>query len=259
MTSHTLSQPAQERIDQYHHFTLGNTSCPVLYFNNKTQGARAALAVYVGKGTPQDISQELTTILFKRKISLDALTPEQAQRLMYEEHIGIDCSGFVYHVLDAESIARGFGHIHTHLSFSHRRGIFGRIATYMHPEKNASVAVFADDANSSVVAIHDVAPGDIITMTGNMNAPERDHILLIHAVESDESGSPLRIHYSHSVAYPEDGLYDTGVRQGTISFDTSHTPLLEATWTESRPAQVPNRTLLKATSSKTEIRRIHWK
>ena len=37
--------------------------------------------------------------------------------------------------------------------------------------------------------------------------------------------------YIHSIAYPEDGLYNTGVRRGTITFRKKQ-PILEAVWSE---------------------------
>jgi hypothetical protein len=259
MITHSLSKNALERIDQYLNLRIGHVSCPVLYFNNKTTGTRAALASHVGKGTPEDISHELTTILFKQKISLDTLSVELLRKTMLEHHIGIDCSGFVYHVLDTESISSGHGRLHRHLTFKNRTNIFRTIAIFMHPEKNTSVAILADNSNSSIIPLQNIRPGDLVVMTDNTEAPERDHILIIHRVDYDESSSRRILYYSHSVAYPEDGLYGTGVRQGTIDLATPQDTLFEATWIEDSPDNIPNRTFLKARSSKTEIRRIHWK
>ncbi len=258
MTTSTLSPQTLECIDRYLNMTIGSATTPVLYFNNKTTGRRGALAVHVGKGTPDDISQEVITILFKKKIPVDTLTSESLRMIMSEHHIGIDCSGFVYQTLNVESISRGQGSLRTHLSFKNR-GLLGSLSARMHPEKNASVIVFADDTNSLPVTLADVLPGDLIVMIGTSQAADRDHILLIHRIDYDESSRPSRLHYSHSVAHPEDGLYGTGVRQGTIDLSPLHSSLLDASWQENGLTGDTNRTLLKARSSQTSIRRIHWK
>ena len=244
----TLSAEALVILDHYLHFKVGTATCSVPYFNNKTIGSRGALAVHVGKGSPLELSHEVRDMLFKNKIAAESLTDETLKKLLVENNLGIDCSGFVYHILNTESISTGKDPLKKSLIFTQARGLFGKMNAALHPAKNSGVLTFADDVNSSIIPITKVTPGDIVTLVGNSGEGERDHILLVHEVMTENS-QPKTISYSHSVAYPEDGLYSTGVRQGSITISDPSAPLLSAQWNEQH---IFNR----AQKSKTELRRL---
>ena len=75
----------------------------------------------------------------------------------------------------------------------------------------------------------------------------------MHRVDYQDSvpqiSKPVAIYYTHAVAYPEDGLYGTGVRQGKIELTNASKNILEAQWSE-------NQMLERAKKSKMEIRRV---
>jgi len=244
----TVSPETLAILDHYLHFKIGHATCTIPYFNNKTVGTRGALAVHVGKGSPLEITHEIRDILFKNKISTEAITDETLKKMLIEHNLGIDCSGFVYHLLNTEMIATGHAPIKKYISFIQARGLFGKMNAVLHPAKATGVLTLADNVNSHIVALADIAPGDFITLVGNSGEGERDHILLIHEVISENSKTKT-IHYSHSVAYPEDGLYGTGVRQGRIDTLDSSGSILSAQWSEQL---IFNR----AQKSHTEIRRL---
>jgi hypothetical protein len=89
------------------------------------------------------------------------------------------------------------------------------------------------------------------------DSKERDHILLVCEVEYENS-IPKKIHYSHSVAYPEDGLYGTGVRNGYIEITNPDLPITEADWVEEKKQGYANLLFVRANKSKTEVRRLKW-
>lgn len=244
----TLSAEALVICNHYLHFTVGTATCSVPYFNNKKIGSRGALAVHVGKGSPLEISHEVRDMLFKNKTSAAALTDETLKKILVENNLGIDCSGFVYHILNTEGISTGKGSLKKRIIFTQAQGLFGKMNAALHPAKNSGVLTFADDINSSIIPIAEVIPGDFITLVGNSGEGERDHILVVHEVRMENS-KPHTISYSHSVAYPEDGLYGTGVRQGTIEISDPSTSLLTARWSEQHIFD-------RAHRSKTELRRL---
>mgnify|MGYP000022013899 CR=1 FL=1 len=246
--TNTLSPETLVLLNHYLHFKIGTAHCSVPYVNNKTVGARGALAVHVGKGSPLELTHEIRDMLFKHKISADTLTNETLKKMLVEHNLGIDCSGFVYHLLNTEMIATGRTPLKKHISFIQARGLFGKMNAVLHPAKATGVLTLVDNVNSHIVALADVAPGDFITLVDNSGEGERDHILLIHEVISENSKTKM-IHYSHSVAYPEDGLYGTGVRQGRIDTLDSSGSILSAQWSEQL---IFNR----AQKSHTEIRRL---
>jgi hypothetical protein len=136
----------------------------------------------------------------------------------------------------------------------------------MRPIENANVATFAHIKNTMPIALKDVAPGDIITMVssdeiknaaGRSILDNRDHILVVHQVEY-QNFIPTTIHYSHSIAWPTDGEYGHGVRQGIIEVYHADKPITEQDWTENGKIGDENYTFVRAKKSKTDIRRFPW-
>jgi hypothetical protein len=266
MNTKTITSRALSIIDQYLHFKVGPAVCSVPYFNNRTVKARGTLRAYVGKGSPQDIYDEVHALLIKTHIPMDKLTDESLKRLLADQNIGIDCSGFAYYVLNAESRELGRGTIDKHISFVNCHGLLGKMRCALRPVENCDVATLAHDRNSSIVRIQDIIPGDMITMTtidtgddqrSGAISPEneRNHILIIHQVEYQNS-IPVKIHYSHAVAYPEDGVYGTGIKQGTIEITDINKPITESIWIENDQRGELNRIFVRAKKLKTKVRRV---
>lgn len=257
MNTKTLSNRALSVIDQYLNFKVGTAVCSVPYFNNRTVKARAALAVNVGKGSPKEIFEEVQSLLVKAHTIIDAVTPESLKKILTDNNIGIDCSGFAYYVLNAESLDEGKGSIDKHLTFVQATGFFGRIMSSFNPVKHVGVITLADDKNSTPVQFKDIRPGSIITMLNDANESERNHILVIHQVEY-QNFIPYKLHYSHAVAYPEDGIYGTGIKQGTVDITDITKPITEQIWTENDKQGEFNRIFVRAGKSKTEVRQLNW-
>lgn len=257
MNTKTLSNRALSVVDNYLHFKFGSAVSPVPYFNNKTVRARAALRVEIGKGSPQEIFDETQTVTVKEHIPAANLADESLKKLLTDNNLGIDCSAFAYYVLNAENEDRGKGSLDKHISFVKCAGVIGKLRCALRPIENCDVATLADEKNSSVIELKNVQPGDMITLLGTTDAYDRDHILIIHQVEY-QNFIPIKIHYSHAVAYPEDGVYGTGVRQGEIEILDPSKPLLEAHWVENGKEGSANTIFARAHKAQTELRRLKW-
>ena len=266
MNTKTLSPHALSVIEHYTHFKVGSATCSIPYFNNKTTKTRGGLRVRIGKGSPKEILEEVETILVKMHVDTNTLSAETLKKLLTDENIGIDCSGFAYYVLNAQLQEDGKGALDKHISFVNCHGILGKIRAKLRPVENCDVATLSHDRNSTVVPLKETQPGDIITMITppsdsdtSSSTPtqrnERDHILVIHQVEY-QNFSAYKIHYTQAVAYPEDGVYGTGIKQGTIEIHDHTKPLTEALWTENGVQGSSNRILIRAQKMKTEVRRI---
>ncbi|MEI6057865.1 MAG: hypothetical protein WCQ60_02735 [bacterium] len=270
MNSKLLSEKALTVVDQYAHFHIHGATTSVPYYNNNHKKIRAALRATTGKGSPRDIFDETEITLVKEgsfgaikggAFRPDLLTNENLRHFLVDQDLGIDCSGFVYHVLNAESTANRNGSLDRHLHFPLCKGIIGKIRCTMRPVENASVATFAHEKNSHVIALSDVQPGDFITMLGvanlTLSAATRDHIVIITHVEY-QNFVPTVLHYVHSIAWPSDGEYGHGVRSGTISIIDINKPLLEQIWEEAGKTGLENYTRERATAATTELRRLNW-
>ena len=254
MNTKLISQPALDTIDQYLHFKVGGAECAVPYFNNKKSAQRAALRALVGKGSPKEISDEVGILGIQKKIGPKDWTNDLLKKFMCDNDIGIDCSGFAYHVLDAESKERGYGPIDKHIVFQNR-SFFRHMIAKLRPAENTDVLAFADDKNSVPVNLSKIEPGDFITMTGTETA--RNHIVIVHSIDYEGSVT-IAIHYTHSIAWPDDGQYDHGVRQGIIEILDPAKSLSDQKWTEKEKTGAENPTFMRAKIAKTEIRRIRW-
>lgn len=256
MNTKTLSNRALSVIDQYLHFSYGPAVCSVPYFNNRTVRARAALRANVGKGSPKDILDEVQDLCVKNHVDPAALSDETLKKLLADNNLGVDCSAFAFYVLNAESAERGKGALDKHIHFVNCHGVAGKIMCALRPVENCDVATLAHGKNSAVVPLRDVRPGDLITMLGSAEADERNHVLVVHQVEY-QNFVPYKLHYSHAAAYPEDGLYNTGIRQGTIEILDPARPITDGRWQESTAAET-ERIWNRAKGSETEVRRLRW-
>lgn len=269
MNTKFISNRALSVIDQYLNFKVGNAVCSIPYFNNKTVRARAALRTYIGKGSPKDIFEEVQALVVKNHIDMSALTSEALKKLLVDNNIGIECSGFTYYTLNAESEERGRGTIDKQLSFVNCGGLIGKIRCSLRPAENCDVITLASDKNSRIIPVKEIQVGDIVTMVGSgsnsepvtaqveSRKSERDHILVIHRIEY-QNFIPSIVYYSHAIAYPEDGIYSNGIRQGQIDILYPDKPITEAVWTENGKTGDEDLLLVRARKSKTEIRRMRW-
>jgi hypothetical protein len=254
MNTKAVSEASFKTIAEYLHFKIGQAECSVPYFNNRRKMQRAGLRAVIGKGSPREIFDEVEILGLREKITRNSWTNELLKKFMCDQNIGIDCSGLAYYILQAENRARGFGALDRHLAFT-GRSLLRRIAAKLRPAENADVLVFSNDRNSATVPLDQIQPGDFISMTGSEN--DRNHILVVHAVDY-QNFVPTAIHYTHSIAWPEDGFYGHGVRQAIIEILDIKKGLTDQKWIENEKTGPENPTYLRATISKTEIRRLNW-
>jgi hypothetical protein len=217
MKSSTLSQPARGMIAHYESLRFGSVHVSVPYFNNKRQQVRGALRVLVGKGAPAEIEEEAQLIALRCHTDLATLSAENLKKFLVDNNLGIDCSGFVYHVLNAEAP------LAPRLTFPNV-SLLRKLLTKLRPIENTNVKVFAHKKNSTTVPLSDVQAGDIITMVGSKKVGNPDHILLVEEVNRNA------ISYVHAYKFASDGTYNHGIKHGTIEMTDSSKPITEQVW-----------------------------
>ena len=127
----------------------------------------------------------------------------------------------------------------------------------MRPIENTGVTTLAHDSNSKSLATKQAEPGDIITMVSEEENGKRNHILVIHQIEY-QNFIPTTLHYTHAIAWPSDGEYGHGVREGSVEILDLNKPLIEQKWIELGKEGFENYTFTRAQKSRTELRRLNW-
>lgn len=227
----SLSQPALKIIEDYLHlpFPSHQISCP--YFNNRRVQLRGGLRALIGKGSPKDIAEEATIISLRDKIDLNKLTNEELKKFLIDNKLGIDCSGLVYHILNAEMQAVSKGSLHKTLSRPWFKNPVRKLLVKLRPIENTGVGTYNHEVNSFDVQLKDIKPGDLIIMMGAGPKQDYNHVLLVTQLTTNKEQGTI-IEYIHSFQYPSDGQYNHGVRQETITISDINKSLLEQNWSE---------------------------
>lgn len=233
MQSKSLSQPALKMIQDYLHLSFAHKNVRTPYFNNRRSQVRGALRVLIGKGTPQDIVDEARIFSMKEKIDLEKLSDEELTQYLINHNLGVDCSGFVYHILDAQLHATHRKSLKQILHFPHAKNFIRKMLVKMRPVENCGVSTFAHEKNSSPVELKNILPGDFITIMHAGPKKDYNHVILVREVTYEEN-KPKLIHYSHSFQYPNDGQYNHGIKQETIEVVDVGKNILEQKWSESQ-------------------------
>jgi hypothetical protein len=249
--THTIGAKARAVIDAYLSLSLSaRPSCP--YFNNRRKKTRGNLRVLIGKGTPEEIVEEAHILAKLGRISINELSPEKTKEFLVTHNLGIDCSGFAYHVLNAFAQEKT-GKSITSFVTSTRTGIIGTFLARLRPAENLGVNSFRHGKNSSEISISTARAGDIITFIGTGKEKTYNHILVITGVSEDVHG--VKISYAHSYAWPSDGLYNHGVREGSITLHDDN--VMNGTWHEQGVTGNDNYTLESAKAAQeVSVRRL---
>ena len=78
-------------IEAYLHMPIGKHTVACPYMNNKKTKVRAGLRVHLGKGSVEDIVQEIAIIARKKHVDLASLSQEEVKKFLVDNAIGIDC------------------------------------------------------------------------------------------------------------------------------------------------------------------------
>jgi hypothetical protein len=248
-----LEGKARDMIERYLALPLGTKpSCP--YFNNKRRKVRGGLRVVKGKGTPEEIAEETEICAKLARVKLADLSTDKLKEFLVSQDLGIDCSGFAYHVLNSLCQEKNGSSIQSYVR-SIRTGFVGRLLARLRPAENIGVSSFRDDRNGFPIKASEAKPGDIVTFIGTGKDKTYNHILVVTGIDANEDGT--RISYAHSYAWPSDGLYNHGVREGDILVRGEN--LLDGTWKEQGATGSDNYTFESARNAKeVTIRRLKF-
>ncbi|PJE73865.1 MAG: hypothetical protein COV01_03425 [Candidatus Taylorbacteria bacterium CG10_big_fil_rev_8_21_14_0_10_41_48] len=216
-----LSPEAQKTIESYINLPIG-AGCVTPYFNNRRKKIRGGLRALIGKGSPKEIVEEAEIVALREKADLKNLDSVTLKKFLVDKNLGIDCSGFAFHVLNAESLAVNGKRLGAYLTS--QKGFLRRFISRFREAENISVSHLVSEENSTVVNIQNAQSGDIITLLNS----EYNHVVIIESVEHNDANTTL--HYIHSYAWPEDGVYGHGIHRGTLTLSNEN--IMRGTWIE---------------------------
>jgi hypothetical protein len=267
-----LSPKAEQLIEEYLNLPfedVKNVRCP--YFINTRTKQRAQLRVLIGKGLPQEIVEEAKIIsiqyhhgifdcegkcLLNKTPDYDSVNPPAKciKKFLVDNGLGIDCSGFVSHILREHFKETRKMDIVNKFFFVPIKNSVRYFISWLRPIENMSVKHYASDKNTKKIeSIKDIAPGDLMIMLETGPQKNRNHIILI----TDNDGTNIK--YVHARAWSMEGQYDHGVARGEIRIIKPNEPLLNQEWVEFGTVNENNETYLEAKNAKTfEVRRIKF-
>lgn len=192
--------PEQKKIiERYFHIKFGPYVVPCPYYMNKT-GTRLLSPVLAGKGTPDEIEEELRRYYEKSGHLLKDET--DAINTIKLLNIGIDCSGFVVNVLNLGSKIK-------------YRNLFAKLKALIRPRTQISADLLTGELNSSAIRVSQVKPGDLIRRGLN-------HVMLVEWVNGKKLG------YVSSGSRPF-----WGVQRGEIEITNPDRSLEDQSWSVS--------------------------
>lgn len=179
-------------------------------------------ANFSGKGRPEQIKQALQKATTTKYFDLAKASANEIAQFMTQEGIGMDCSGFVYNVLDAYLRSSGQPSLnHLVLRSNNLVGKLERLILRKFWVRRCSADTLTNNFNTTEISkAGDVMPGDMIRLTPA--GWHGKHIAIVVAA------TPTQITYAHSSEYTK----TQGPHTATIKIRDSQAGLEAQDWQE---------------------------
>lgn len=215
----TAPKEVLELIEEYRCLKICSKCVNTPYFINTLH--RHDLRSLVGKGLPEEIQNEVLIWAKLRGIDICKLSESEIRNFMQKEGIGIDCSGFVYHVLDRWAKVSYNRSISKFLKYP--EGLKTRLAVWIRPAINTSADTMTNNVNTEGVSLKDVRPGDLLRLKALTRG---DHIAIVVEVKL-KNDTPDEIVIAQSTQHYNE---ENGIKFSTIKINNPSKSLLEQTW-----------------------------
>lgn len=221
----TLELPKEvyEIIDGYKKLNLGGkeVACPYYINIHKAKDLRAM----VGKGTPEEIEMEARMWEKLKGVNFDSMSEEEIRQFLIDRGIGIDCSGFIMHVLNEYHLKKFQKPIWGKIKPGNQ-SFLGKLSYMLKPVQKLGAEIITNKQNSEEIKIKDVKPGDVIRSKGKKK--NSHHIILVSSVKK-EGKEVKEIEYIQS--YEHYGK-NNGIREGKIIIKDQNLPLKDQEWVD---------------------------
>lgn len=162
---------------------------------------------FAGKGSPQQLLHAVTMAAQAQSFSLSSASPDKIREFMIDQGIGVDCSGFVYTVLNRYLSTRGEKSLDEQIL--RYPGLIGKLERRLLQKnrvRRSSADTLTNNLNTfPITTVAEIQEGDLIRLT-----PldwRGKHVLLVVRV------TPQCIFYAHSSANTKvDGPHVSAIR-----------------------------------------------
>ncbi|BCX14025.1 MAG: hypothetical protein KatS3mg085_557 [Candidatus Dojkabacteria bacterium] len=219
-----LPKEVKKFINRYFELNLGNKKVTCPYFINTAK--KKDLRALLGKGSPDEIEIEAKIWEKVKGVNFDLMNHDEIRNFLVDRNIGIDCSGFVTHVINFWYKLETGRNIWSKIKVPIKKTLFGKILFYLRPVEKIGANYLTNLENSRSVELNEILPGDLIRLkTQKRNA---HHVLLVEEVIR-KNGKVKQINYIHST--PNYGKL-SGVKRASIKVHDETKPLEDQEWLE---------------------------
>lgn len=214
----------QSKIDEYSKLEIGEAQVCTPYFINDKR--RKDLRAMVGKGTPEEIIMESRIWEKLKGAKFHEMTSSEIKQFLTDRGLGIDCSGFIVHILDAYTLEKKRRHVWNFLKIPNS-GFISTLRYFLRPVEQLGASIITNSDNAFEVSLKDVKVMDLIR--SKSLKLHGDHIMIITKVIYDENDIPIELEYTHST--PHYGNQN-GIKTGVIRIIDINGPLEMQEWLE---------------------------
>ncbi len=220
-----LPHEVNQFIGKYFNLDILGTKVRSPYYRN-VKRVRAGLSSLIGKGTPEEITEETIIYAKLRDFYFTDKSEKEIRKFMESQGIGIDCSGFITQILNywlRFSLERGIYH---HMNYP-SGNLRAKLARRLRVVENIGANLLTSQLNADPLDIKDVKPGDLIRMRG---AKRGYHVAMVYSVRKDPQRNAVQsIRYVHSSEHYGE---NNGVKYGKINFSDLNKELSQQEWLE---------------------------
>jgi len=174
------SKALEKLYYDYTHLPLGGKFVRCPYWSNRQRILLSG--PFKGKGTPRQITLATIKAAREHRLDLSKLSTSDIRKFMEHHRVGVDCSGFVYHLADAFDREKGGLGICEKV-----KGVRGSWV------RRVNAFCLTNDVNSvEIKKVKEIRVGDLI----RFNAGK--HIALVLRVKKDPQDLPKEVTYAHS-------------------------------------------------------------
>jgi len=223
----SLPRRVSNFVNSYFNLPLGGKKVACPYFINiRKMRQRMGLRVLIGKGTPEEIIQETLIYEKLRGANFFDMTEDEIRDFMVKRHIGIDCSGFIVHVLNRWLKTLNKKRLWKYIKFP-KQSLYRRIARLLRPVENISVTTLTNSENTKHIRnLNNLRCGDLIRLKGLKGG---HHVMMISKLIK-EKGIVKSFKYIHATRWYKD---KHGVREGEVIVKDVNSPLYKQKWMDS--------------------------